>query len=208
MLLPLALEERCLLPLALEERCKVLVAEDDAIQALGIEQSLEELGCDVLGPAATTKDALDLLREERPSLALLDMMLLDGISYPVADRLATAQVPFAMLTGMDPRLLNHASLQEAALLPKPCPKPQLQASVRQLFRLNLDRRLARTNQLIAQAWQNIERQVRIVNRLALSSHDTRLAEQLLQTFERTVAVLEGQRDLLMRELNWQESARG
>jgi DNA-binding response OmpR family regulator len=192
-------------PLALYEGCKVLLVEDDALQALGFEQGLRDLGCQVLGPVPSAREAFALLRQERPNLALLDMMLRDGIAYAVVDQLAGTHVPFAMVTGIDSALLDRPSLRGVPLLPKPCPIPQLHASVRRLFRIDLDHRLDRTHQLVAQVWQTIDKQVRAINRLAIGGHDTSLAEQLLQTYERTLAILEEQRDRLERESERQKN---
>ncbi len=61
---------------------RILVVEDEAIVALGIQSSLERLGYEVVGRAATGGQALALAETTRPNLVLMDVMLeggMDGI---------------------------------------------------------------------------------------------------------------------------------
>jgi CheY-like chemotaxis protein len=79
---------------------RVLVLEDETIVLLMIEDMLDELGCKVIGPAASVPDALALAEAGGFDAALLDLNLGRGeTSYPVADLLAARQVPFAFVTG-------------------------------------------------------------------------------------------------------------
>jgi DNA-binding response OmpR family regulator len=56
---------------------KVLIAEDDLMIADMIESSLVANGYDVTGIARTVPDAVELARENRPDLAIIDMRLAD-----------------------------------------------------------------------------------------------------------------------------------
>ena len=56
----------------------LLVAEDEALIALVLELELRGAGHQVLGPAATPEEALALVEETRPELALIDIDLEDG----------------------------------------------------------------------------------------------------------------------------------
>jgi PAS domain S-box-containing protein len=61
----------------------ILVVEDESITALDIQRSLELKGYRVAGIACTGEQAVDLARETRPDLALMDIRLqglTDGIS--------------------------------------------------------------------------------------------------------------------------------
>jgi CheY-like chemotaxis protein len=79
---------------------RVLVLEDETIVLLMIEDLLDDLGCRVVGPAATVPEALALAEAGGFDAALLDLNLGRGeTSYPVADMLAARQVPFAFVTG-------------------------------------------------------------------------------------------------------------
>ncbi len=179
---------------------KILVVEDDAVQALDLDQSLRRLGHRVLGPVATVAEAEAVLARERPNLALLDLGLRDGDGLPVAQQLVAAEVPFAVATGLDGALLEHPLLRGCPLLRKPYGAAELQAAVRGLQRLDLLRALAGLDRRVAQAWDRITRQAGTISRLAAGGHDTRLGEALLRTFEETLAILEQHRQRLLRDL--------
>jgi CheY-like chemotaxis protein len=53
----------------------ILIVEDDALNAFMMEQSLLWAGHAVLGPAGSRADALALVEERRPDLALIDINL-------------------------------------------------------------------------------------------------------------------------------------
>ncbi|HYE51180.1 MAG TPA: response regulator [Azospirillaceae bacterium] len=63
-------------------RVRILIVEDDALVALGIRLTLQELGYSVCGIAASEPEAVKLAGETRPDLALMDIRLkgpVDGI---------------------------------------------------------------------------------------------------------------------------------
>ena len=73
-----------------------------------LEDMLADLGCVVIGPAASVDQALAMIDAEAIDVALLDVNLDGQMSYPVADALAARGVPFAFSTGYDKdRLLEH-----------------------------------------------------------------------------------------------------
>lgn len=74
----------------------VLVVEDEFFIAMDVEMMLEQHGHSVLGPAATVDAALDLLKEARPDVALLDLNLRGQLVFPVAERLRSLNIPFVL----------------------------------------------------------------------------------------------------------------
>ena len=78
---------------------QILVVEDSGLVARAIEMMLVELGYRVVGPAPTSTAALDLLTEQTPRAALLDLYLEESTSHAVATALMERQIPFALLTG-------------------------------------------------------------------------------------------------------------
>ena len=63
-------------------RPRILIVEDDALVALGIRMTLQDLGYTVLGIAASEPEAIKLAQEAVPDLALMDIRLkgpVDGI---------------------------------------------------------------------------------------------------------------------------------
>lgn len=54
---------------------RVLVADDDHLIATGVVGTLRSLGHKVIGPASNGQAAVDLAREDRPDLAVLDVRM-------------------------------------------------------------------------------------------------------------------------------------
>lgn len=108
---------------------RVLVAEDQALVAIDLEATLLGFGCVVLTMSPSTAGALEVLRAERPDAALLDVTLSDGSSAPVAEALAAAGVPFAVLTGHDPGAIRNPALCGVPYLAKPYHHDGLRATV-------------------------------------------------------------------------------
>ena len=61
---------------------KILIVEDEAVTSVMLEKTLNELGYDVVGSAFDGEEALELAKEKRPDLALMDIRIqgdMDGI---------------------------------------------------------------------------------------------------------------------------------
>ena len=61
---------------------RVVIAEDEAIIRLDLKESLEEEGYEVVGEAGRGDKAIELVRELRPDLAILDIKMpgVDGLT--------------------------------------------------------------------------------------------------------------------------------
>ena len=81
-------------------RCNVLIVEDQAIVALDLQAAVEEANAQVIGPAPTVREALDLLDTDEVHAAILDANLPDGDITPVAEELIDRGVPFVINTGV------------------------------------------------------------------------------------------------------------
>jgi hypothetical protein len=79
----------------------ILVVEDVYYLADHFEAIIGSAGGQVAGPYDTVADALAFLAQESVvvSAASLDIKLLDGEVYPVAERLAALNIPFVFATG-------------------------------------------------------------------------------------------------------------
>jgi CheY-like chemotaxis protein len=86
----------------LKGRC-YLVVEDDYFIATDLIESLEGFGIDIIGPAASVREALLLIENEGNRLdgAVLDVNLAEEHVYPVADILRERGIPFVFTTGYD-----------------------------------------------------------------------------------------------------------
>ncbi|GAA5004210.1 response regulator [Actinopolymorpha pittospori] len=107
---------------------RVVVAEDEALIRLDLAEMLGEEGYDVVGQAANGETALEMVRELRPDLAILDVKMprLDGIS--VAEVIGNESIcPVIILTAFSQRdLVTRASEAGAmAYLVKPFTKADL-----------------------------------------------------------------------------------
>jgi two-component system, response regulator PdtaR len=61
---------------------RVVIAEDEAIIRLDLKETLEEEGYEVVGETGRGDEAIDLVREHKPDIAILDIKMpgLDGLS--------------------------------------------------------------------------------------------------------------------------------
>jgi CheY-like chemotaxis protein len=96
---------------------RVLVVEDETIISFLIEDMLTELGCAEIWHASGAPEALSLLGEKRPDVAVLDVNLRGEMCFPVAERLAAQGIPFIFATGygregIPPRWLDHPVVQK------------------------------------------------------------------------------------------------
>ena len=78
---------------------RVLVVEDEAMVSMMLEDMLSELGCRVVGPAASLSSGLKLAASAEVEGAVLDVNLAGEKVFPIADILATRGVPFVYATG-------------------------------------------------------------------------------------------------------------
>ena len=64
------------------DKIKILVVEDEIIVAMELKQQLETMGYEVVGTAASGKEAIEVALEKNPDVILMDIMLkgeMDGI---------------------------------------------------------------------------------------------------------------------------------
>jgi DNA-binding response OmpR family regulator len=114
---------------------RILIVEDEALVSMLVEDAFLEAGAEVVGPACTLDEALQLTEttaaEGGLSAAVLDINLAGQTVWPVADRLASLGIPFVFSTGYDDGRNSHHHA-EAPRLVKPFDLDTLVAMVRQL----------------------------------------------------------------------------
>ena len=112
---------------------RVLVVEDEYYTADDIARELERRGVEVLGPAPTLKEAIDIAkRAERIDAAVLDINLCGERSLPVAEILAARKVPFVFSTGYDEFVVPEA-FRHIPRWQKPFSPSQLTTALMQLM---------------------------------------------------------------------------
>src|SRR5262249_20090054 len=99
-------------------RPRILVVEDEAIVALEIGSVLVNAGFEVVGPARSVTQALDLLNERGCDAAVLDINLGSETSEPIAHKLKGLGTGFVSVSGYS-REQHPAVFKSAAALTKP-----------------------------------------------------------------------------------------
>jgi two-component system, response regulator PdtaR len=89
---------------------RIVIAEDEAVPRLGLKRLLLHQGYDVVGEAVDGRQAVDMAREVRPDLVIMDIMMpeLDGIT---ASRILAEErlAPVLLVTAFNDRdLLDRA----------------------------------------------------------------------------------------------------
>jgi two-component SAPR family response regulator len=107
------------------------VAEDEMLIALEIEETLQALGCVVVGPASKLDAALQLASDEALDAAILDVTIRGGYVYPVAEQLLMRGIPFVLASGYGDWALPEA-LRDQPRLIKPFTRQDLERQVRLL----------------------------------------------------------------------------
>lgn len=77
----------------------VLIVEDETLIAMDLQDMLQDAGYRVIGPVGSVAAALQLLGDEKPDLALLDVNLGGENVFKVASELATGPARIVFLTG-------------------------------------------------------------------------------------------------------------
>jgi CheY-like chemotaxis protein len=97
---------------------RILVVEDERLIALDIQDILEGFGCTVMGPVATANAALELIQDDWPDAAILDVRLNGGT--------------FLVVTAYQRDHLT-GPLREAPLLTKPVDEKKLRLELSALL---------------------------------------------------------------------------
>jgi two-component sensor histidine kinase/CheY-like chemotaxis protein len=104
---------------------RVLLVEDEALVAMMIQETLGELGFQIVGPVSTASEALSWARENHFDAAVLDINLGDGLVYTVAEVLEQRGVPFVFVTGYDVDSID-SGFTAIPILQKPIEREMLQ----------------------------------------------------------------------------------
>ncbi|MGA7325006.1 MAG: hypothetical protein WBX25_11110 [Rhodomicrobium sp.] len=104
---------------------KVLVVEDDALVAFDIISSLKDAGAEVVGPARTVNEALELAKAEDLCCGVLDVWLRDGPVFPAASLLRGKGAGIIFHTGRSEFEELKQDWPEAHVIIKPARPEQL-----------------------------------------------------------------------------------
>ena len=80
-------------------RLRVLVVEDESLVAMFLEDVLEDLGHQMVGPYSRVDAALAAAQAEDFDVAILDVNVNGQAIFPVAEAIAARGIPFIFSTG-------------------------------------------------------------------------------------------------------------
>ncbi|MFQ3666374.1 MAG: response regulator [Sphingomonadaceae bacterium] len=118
---------------------RVLIIEDEPLIAMHLESIVTGMGHEVVGVAATHRQAVEAASAARPDLILADVQLADGSSgiEAVAEILGfAAEVPVVFITAYPERLLTGDRPEPAWLVTKPFEPETVVATVGQALLLS------------------------------------------------------------------------
>ncbi|AZO56466.1 MAG: response regulator [Mesorhizobium sp.] len=111
----------------------VLLVEDEFLIAMDLRETLEANGWRVIGPAANVRSALQMIENELPTVALLDVNLRNELVTPVAEALTARGVPFVLASAYKrPEQIGGTALVGAINVGKPADERRLLAALTQL----------------------------------------------------------------------------
>jgi CheY-like chemotaxis protein len=107
----------------------VLVVEDDPIIALDFEDTILGFGVKAVRTAGNVAKALEMIADQAPDFALLDVGLVREKSFAIAERLDALKIPFIFVTGYGVDVRLPAEFAGRLRLPKPCSSEALQTAL-------------------------------------------------------------------------------
>ena len=116
---------------------RILIVEDEPILAIALQDILEGLGYEVVGPAFRVAQALALAGEAGLDAAILDVNMGDGDSYGIADRLAARGILYLFATGYGREGLEPGH-EAAPVLAKPYREKEVEQALAKLLRASVD----------------------------------------------------------------------
>lgn len=116
----------------MRKRTRILIADDESIIRMGLQVILRDLGYQVVGAARDGVEALDLVREKQPDLAILDIKMprMDGLE--AAEAVSKEQpIPIVILTAFSDReyIERAKSTSVHAYLVKPIKEQKLRPTI-------------------------------------------------------------------------------
>ena len=114
---------------------KILIVEDEEIFATSMQRVLIRSGYDVSQPVSTGEEAVKRVREEKPDLVIMDVMLegkIDGIEAAMNIR-SMHDMPIVFISGyQEEALLERAkSVGSSIYLIKPIKPQDLESAINQ-----------------------------------------------------------------------------
>ncbi len=112
---------------------RILIVEDEFLVAMLVEEMLQDLRCEIVGPISTLEEAIAIVRQNHLDGALLDANLNGRNASPVADELLGHEVPFILVTGYGGHKADPLVLARAPRVRKPVNFDELADRMTEIF---------------------------------------------------------------------------
>ncbi|CAG5068730.1 putative transcriptional regulatory protein pdtaR [Dyadobacter sp. CECT 9623] len=125
----------------MEKEIKILIVEDEGIQAMGLEETLEQAGYQVVGIADSSEEVLQFVAASPIDLIVMDIHIkgeMDGIDTAKLVREERPEMPIIYLTAyMDQETIRRAAeTSPAGYITKPYRQLQLLSNIEQALAEN------------------------------------------------------------------------
>lgn len=107
----------------------MLVVEDEFLVSMLLEEMLDDLGCQVVGPYASVTTALEGAKNEDFDVAVIDLNLAGQKADPVIEEVRARKIPHAIASG---GFDSASGLQPTVVLDKPYSSAQLERAMHAL----------------------------------------------------------------------------
>ena len=114
------------------ERARILIVEDEMLFAETLVGLLEDGGFSAAGPTGTVAGAMDIMETAPVDAAILDIRLVQELSYEVAYALIDRGIPFIFVTACR-RLDLPPDLRSRPFVEKPFPPRALLHTLRKVL---------------------------------------------------------------------------
>jgi DNA-binding response OmpR family regulator len=109
-----------------------LLLEDEPLIAMDMELILQREGFDVT-TVVSCEEANNWLEVRRPDIVVVDILLRDGPSHNIAERLIEDAIPFIVYSGDPASLHAETAFAQGRWISKPSPPDELIGAVRALL---------------------------------------------------------------------------
>jgi PAS domain S-box-containing protein len=142
---------------------RILIADDEWLTRVGIEEMLTGLGHEVVGQAESGREAVDMARDLKPDLILMDVVMPGEINGIQAGReiKATMGIPIIFISGYsDPEYIEAAKqVEPLAYIMKPFDEKELRAFVDiGLYKREMELEVKRAYERLQQTSQELKRE--------------------------------------------------
>jgi DNA-binding NtrC family response regulator len=112
---------------------RILLAEDEALIALELERTLEDFGCDVVGPVSSVEGVLETAERGGFDGALLDVNLRGRQIFEILPRLQMLGLKLIITSGYNDVTLFPAAFRAMPRIAKPFDKTELRRICERVF---------------------------------------------------------------------------